>query len=324
MKGLLYFNMNDILLELGHLAGATRFRRISEKLYLDGDKIYIEANVSFKASWFSVFYVLSKSEQAITVLEIANQIDFSHITVKNVLRELETEGLVIVKPNPSDKRSKLIVLSNKGKQLLKKLKPLWGNFSKVLQNVFEAGHPSLINILNRVDIEINKRPINKRIREEDKEVVSIVDYKPSLKKWFYELAGNWLLGVLDGELEEEDKFTLNNPDKAYLDEGGFVFFALYKTEVVGCVALKRLNEYQFEFAKLFINPNHRKLGIATKLIDRCIHRCVENKTKQLYLQTTLSMPEAHQLYYKLGFDDCEPSLDMKVLERTEKIMCKDL
>ena len=113
----------------------------------------------------------------------------------------------------------------------------------------------MINILNRLDWEINNKPINERIHQPKGQFVKIIDYKPSLKNYFYELAGPWLLGVLNGELEEYDKFTLHHPDKAYLENGGFLFYAKFKNEIVGCVALKRLNEDTFEFAKLFINPN---------------------------------------------------------------------
>ncbi|MEL6918472.1 MAG: MarR family transcriptional regulator, partial [Bacteroidota bacterium] len=108
--------MSDILKELGHLSGATRFRRISEKLYLDGDRIYEEARIDFKASWFSVYYTLAISENPLTIMEIANKIDFSHISVKNVLRELEKKELVRIRPNPTDKRSKVVSLSAKGNQ----------------------------------------------------------------------------------------------------------------------------------------------------------------------------------------------------------------
>ena len=99
----------------------------------------------------------------------------------------------------------------------------------------------------------------------------VLDYKPSLKKYFYELAGNWLLGVLKGTLEKEDKFTLRNPDKAYLEAGGFFFLPYSKNKVVGCIALKRLDENTFELAKLFIDPGARNLGIATKLIRKMYH-----------------------------------------------------
>ncbi len=314
----------DILSGLGHLAGASRFRRISERLYLDGDKIYQDAGIKFKASWFSVFYTIANSEHSITITEIADQIDFTHITVKNVLRELEKEGLVIVSPNPNDKRSKVVHLSVDGHAQLKRLSPLWQSFSLAIKSLFEYGHPDILNILDRIDLESTKRPINERVFSNDFDAVRIVDYQPSLKHHFYDLAAPWLLAVLKGNLEEEDKYTLNNPEEAYIKEGGFLFFAKHKSSVVGCVVLKRLDDDTFEFAKLFIDPEYRKLGIATKLIQRCITRCIENEAKELWLQTTVSMPEAHKLYYKLGFNDGEAPPQMDVLKRTEKIMFKPL
>ncbi len=313
----------DILQNLGYLASATRFRRISEQLYLDGDKIYNNAGIKFKASWFSVFYVITKSDDPITVLDIANQIDFSHISVKNVIRELEKEKLVLVEINPNDKRSKLITLSTTGQAMVKKLTPIWSSFASSLKETFDSGHPDILNILDRIDHEIESKPIYDRVANET-ETFKIIDYKPSLQGKFYELAAPWLSEVLNGELEEEDKYTLNHPEEAYLQTGGFLFFAKYKNEIAGCVVLKRLDDDTFEFAKLFINPNFRKLGIATKLIERCITRCKENDASELWLQTTMSMPQAHKLYYKLGFEDADAPPQMDVLKRTEKIMYKRL
>ena len=316
----------DILHDLGFLASASRFRRISERLYLDGDKIYQNASVHFKASWFSVYYVVAATQKPVTVLEIAQQIDFSHISVKNVIRELEKEGLVEVKPNPADKRSKLISLSKNGLKLLEALKPIWLSFTKALQTTFESGHPDILNILDRIDHSIATKPIHEQALDKNlgQHEVKIIDYKPSLQGKFYELAAPWLSGVLNGELEEEDKFTLTQPEEAYLKTGGFLFFAKYAGEIAGCVVLKRLDDHTFEFAKLFIDPKFRKLGIATKLIERCITRCQENEATELWLQTTMSMPQAHKLYYKLGFEDAEAPPQMMVLERTEKTMFKAL
>jgi DNA-binding MarR family transcriptional regulator/GNAT superfamily N-acetyltransferase len=317
--------MTDNISKLGYLAGATRFRRISEKLYIDGDKIYKDNNIDFKASWFSVYYILATSEQPKTVGELANEIGFSHITIKNVVRELETNGLVKIREHPSDKRSKHISLSPKGKKLLEKLEKLWMPFADTLKHLLDTGHPDCLNILSRIEKDLSKNPINEKLKMlADVQQVQVFDYKPSLKKYFYELAGNWLLEVLNGKLEEEDKFTLNNPDQAYLPEGGFVFYAMHNKKCVGCVALKRLDDYTFEFAKLFIDKETRNLGIATKLIERCITRCKENAGKQLWLQTTIRMPEAHKLYYKLGFDDRKAPKQMTVLKRTEKIMVINL
>ncbi|HEY0610842.1 MAG TPA: bifunctional helix-turn-helix transcriptional regulator/GNAT family N-acetyltransferase [Chitinophaga sp.] len=317
--------MSDVLVQLGHLASGSRLKRITDKLYIDGDKIYKDNNIDFKASWFSIYYVLANAAAPMTILEITGQIYFSHITVKNILRELEEEGLVVIKPNPNDKRSKLAALSEKGKRLRRKLEPVWLSIAGALKEVFTLGHPDFSNILNRIDREINQNPINERAKSPGNEdQVTVVDYQPALKKDFHNLVAPWLLEVTGGKLEEEDKFTINNPDKAYLVPGGFLFFARYKGEIAGCVALKRLSENEFEFAKLYIRNEYRNLGIATKLIERCISRCKENEAKRLWLQTTNRMPQAHKLYYKLGFTDSPAPGSMDVLVRTEKIMFLEL
>ena len=339
--------MNDILVPLGHLAGASRFKRISDKLYIDGNRIYKDKGLPFKSTWFSVYYALASAEAPLTILDIAEHIAFTHITVKNILREMEAEGLVTIKPNPHDKRSKLVCLSPKGKTLLKKLRPLWTSISQALGDVFTAGHPDIVNILNRIDRAIEEYPIYKRVNEPDKiDKVSIIDYTPQLKPAFQQLVKPWLLEVLNGTLEKEDEYVLEHPDKAYLDTGGFIFFARVQRpptpnvagipsspnvagsptprNIAGCVALKRLNDDEFEFAKLYIKNDYRNLGLATRLIERCITRCKENNATRLWLQTTLRMPAAHKLYYKLGFKDNPAPPHMAVLARTEKIMSLDL
>ena len=312
--------MSDTIVQLGYLVGATRFRRISEKLYVDGDKIYKEAGIDFKASWFSVYYVLALADEPLTVMQIAQQIEFSHITVKNVLRELETAELINIIPNPTDRRSKHISLSNKGRFLIRQLKPTWLSFAAALKRIFQSGHPDFMNILDRIDREIAGNPINESVLGDLKEPITILDYQPGLKDHFYELAGPGLLEIVNGQLDEEDLETLHNPDEAYIKHGGFLFYALYKEQVVGCVALKRMDEGSFEFAKLYVNPTYRNLGIATKLIERCISRCKENHASELWLQSPMSMQEAQKLYYKLGFIDKQAPSQMLAMERTPKIM----
>jgi len=306
---------------IGYLAGTTRFRRISENLYVDGDKIYKDAGIQFKATWFPVYYVLALSESPLTVLQIAEQIDFSHITVKNVLRELEQEELVSIETNPADKRSKLVSLSLKGQKLIYRLKPLWISFSTALKKVFQSGHPDFMNILNRIDHQIEENPINLMVTQQEVETVVVVDYKPSLNEHFHELAGPWLTEEVNGKLKEEGGIELQDPDEMHFIEGGFLFYARYKDQIVGFVALKRLDDDTFELANLYINPNYRNLGVDTLLIERCISRCMENEAHELWLQTSMSEPETQLIFDALGFVDKATPPQMTVQERTKKVMC---
>jgi DNA-binding MarR family transcriptional regulator len=316
--------MSSTIEKLGYLAGATRFRRISERFYVDGDKIYKEAGVNFKASWFPVYYVLAIAESPLTVLQIARQIDFSHITVKNVLRELEKAELVSIEANPADKRSKLVSLSLKGQKLIYRLKPLWISFANALKNIFQSGHPDFLNILDRIDQQIEEKPINLLITQQETDTVKVVDYKPGLSRHFHELAGPWLTEEVDGRLKEEDGISLQDPDEPYFIEGGFLFYAMYKEQIVGFVALKRLDDHSFEFATPYINPIYRNLRIENLLIDRCICRCMENEARELWLQTPMRVPEAHLIYEARGFVEKARPEKMTVQKQTKKVMCLDL
>jgi DNA-binding MarR family transcriptional regulator/N-acetylglutamate synthase-like GNAT family acetyltransferase len=316
--------MSNTISKLSYLAGVTRFRRISEKLYLDGDKIYQEAGIQFKASWFPVYYILALAESPLTIMQITEQIDFSHITVKNVLRELEQEDYVTIITNSADKRSKLVSLSIKGQKLIYRLKPLWLSVSTALKQIFITGHPDFMNILNRIDRQIEMKPIHKMVAQPLHEPVIVVDYKPGLDKHFYELAGPWLTGDANGILEEKDGITLQRPDVEHFMDGGFLFFARYKGEIVGFVALTRMNDETFELARLYVNPNCLNLVVETKLIERCISRCMENEAIELWLQLTPNMPESDELYNNLGFSEKEPPAQMLVQEGTKSVKCLEL
>lgn len=306
----------------GYLGGATRLRRIGEKLQAEGDKIYSDLGINFKASWFATYHTLVQSDKPLTMQEITASIDFTHITVKNIVRELEENGYVKIKPNPNDARSKHVSLTLKGKNLLTKLQPVWKSIALNLRLLLTSGHPNFIGIIGNVEKEMERKPLHRRVLgPSSAEQITICDYRPSLKPYFTELAGSWLEHLPDGKLEKEDVLALEHPDKVYLKTGGFIFFAQNEAQkVLGCVALRRLNEDSFELCNLYVHPEARQQGIATKLIERCINRCRENAVKDLWLQTNNSMPEAHQLCDSLGFKDAAAPGDMPVLNRTQNIM----
>lgn len=316
--------MSSTIEKLGYLALVTRFRRISEKLYVDGDKVYQEAGIQFKASWFPVYYVLAITESPLTILQIAEQIDFSHITVKNVLRELEGAELVTIETNPEDKRSKLVSLSVKGQKLIYRLKPIWISFASTLKKIFETGHPDFMNILNRIDRQIERHPINQMISQPEADSVAVIDYKPELIKHFHELAGPWITEELDGKLKEEDGIALEDPDAGHFMDGGFYFYARYRDKIVGFVSLKRLDDNAFEFTQPYIHPNYFRLKIDFIFLERCISRCNENLAKELWLQTSIRKTEAYELYRSLGFEDSQAHPKLVVQEQTKRVMCLKL
>lgn len=155
--------MDDII-PLGFLASGSRFRRIYERLQVSGDKVYDNLGLDFKSSWFPVYYTLAHADRPLTIMAITEQIAFSHITVKNIVKELENDGLVEITPNAHDKRSKLVKLTRKGKHLLKRLQPLWHKMSAALEEILTAGHPGMLEILGRIEQALSDKPLHERIK----------------------------------------------------------------------------------------------------------------------------------------------------------------
>ncbi len=313
--------MSDFLKSLGYLAGASRFRRVSEKLYQDGDKIYQDFGIDFRSSWFPVFFVLAHQKKPLTIMEISRKIEFNNITVKNILRDLEKKEYITILPNPNDKRSKIVSISKSGKSLLKKIKPIWKLFEKGIKDLLDQGHPDMMNILDRIDKETDKTSLHQRVKERNFEQIKILDYKPSLKKTIPKTVHPHFWEILTGELEENLKYSKCDPHLNYLNEGGFIFHAFYKKELVGLIAIKRWDDHQLEIDKLFINPNYKNIRVGKILIERTITRCTENDISELWVQLTQAMSRSNSLFQSFDFKEGGISRNKTKSQHIQKVLC---
>jgi len=317
--------MSDIIEKVGYLASGSRLRRIYEKLQIGGDKVYKQAGLKFKSSWFPVYYVLSIADKPQTIMQITHQIAFSHITVKNILKELEKEDLIKVKPNPADKRSKLVFLSSKGKRLLKKLRPLWDSFSLVLKDLFNTGHPEMNKILARIDLALDELPLNERMAQPN-HLFTIGNARPEE----YEEIGRLMVAVYSNlkgfpsAMEQPGYYKLlanigeltTNPAIELLVArtlkgkiaGAVVYFSDMKYYGSGGTAIQEKNASGFRL--LAVDSAFRGKGLGKLLSLACIKKARNSPNKQLIIHTTKAMEVAWIMYEHLGFKRA-PELDFQ-------------
>src|SRR6476646_4141641 len=93
--------------------------------------------------------------------------------------------------------------------------------------------------------------------------IKIVNYRPAYQPYFEAFNRAWI--EKDFWLEELDKYVLGNPEEAILKDGGAILMGLYKDEVAGTVALKKVNNECYELTKMAVSENFRRLGIAEAL-----------------------------------------------------------
>jgi len=75
-------------------------------------------------SLLAVIGYLTKNSETVTQQQVASFANIDRMLVSQVVRRLETDGLVVRKPHPSDKRARVLKLSRKGATKLKNSLPI--------------------------------------------------------------------------------------------------------------------------------------------------------------------------------------------------------
>ncbi|MDQ1803417.1 MarR family winged helix-turn-helix transcriptional regulator [Chryseobacterium sp. PTM-20240506] len=124
----------NVINESGILAISTRLQRLSEQLRKDGALVYKAFDIDFEPKWFPVIFTLYH-KQPLSVVELANEIGYTHPSTISLLKELEKEKMIISKKDKQDERKRLIGLAPKGLELIEKMKPVWELISTVLGEI---------------------------------------------------------------------------------------------------------------------------------------------------------------------------------------------
>lgn len=142
----------NIIDESGILAISTRLQRLSEQLRKDGALFYKSYGIDFEPKWFPVVYTLYHKE-VLSVVEIANEIGYTHPSTISLLKELEKQKLIRSKKDKVDERKRLILLTPKGQELIEKMKPVWEVMSSVLKEIADNEN-NLLKAINEAENKI--------------------------------------------------------------------------------------------------------------------------------------------------------------------------
>lgn len=95
------------------------------KKFVDKAHRYIDESLriyGITMSQFSILmYIRENYINAVSLKDIADHFDLSHVTVIGILRRMEKNGLIISTTNPEDRRSRHIMLSPKAIKLCDKI-----------------------------------------------------------------------------------------------------------------------------------------------------------------------------------------------------------
>ncbi|TRX33242.1 MarR family transcriptional regulator [Flavobacterium sp. ZT3R18] len=142
----------NVIDESGILAISTRLQRLSEQLRKDGALLYKSFDIEFEPKWFPVIYTLYH-KGVLSVVEIANEIGYTHPSTISLLKELEKQKLIRSKKDRQDERKRLILLTVKGQELILKMKPVWDIMTSVLSEITDNQN-NLLKAINEAENKI--------------------------------------------------------------------------------------------------------------------------------------------------------------------------
>ncbi len=146
--------------------------------------------------------------------------------------------------------------------------------------------------------------------------IKIVEWDEKYHCNFINLSIEWLEKYVS--VEDADLKILNDPHGQILDNGGNIFFAISGTDVVGTVAMIKIDENAFELAKLAVTEQFKGYKIGNQLMEACIHYAKNKNACKIILYTNQKLIPAIHLYKKYGFNEV-PLVNNKYLESDMKM-----
>jgi DNA-binding MarR family transcriptional regulator len=130
---------------LGYLVLGSRLRRLSEGFLAEINRAYQNEGIDFDASWFPVFYLLSKNE-SLSIKELSEQTEVSHPAASQLITNLKNKKLVTSATCADDGRRQMVQLTDSGRALLEQIMPVWDAILLAMDDVL-ANDPACKDLL---------------------------------------------------------------------------------------------------------------------------------------------------------------------------------
>jgi GNAT superfamily N-acetyltransferase/predicted transcriptional regulator len=286
----------------GKMALGSRLRRLGELFAEQSAQVYRVYGIEMQPKWFPVYYALSDGDEK-SITQIAIEIGHSHPSVSTIVKEMMKKDIVMASSAKGDGRKNYIKLSLKGLSINEPIQAQFTDVNDAIENAFAETQYNIWKAIEEWEFLLEQKSLLKRVEavkkvRESKEV-EIIAYQPKYKAAFKKLNEDWITQYF--KMEESDYKYLDHPEENILNKGGCIFMAIYKDKPVGTCAIVKMNDDQFELAKMGVAPDAKGKGIGFLLGNACIEKARVAGAKKLYLESNTILKPAISLYHKLGF-----------------------
>jgi ribosomal protein S18 acetylase RimI-like enzyme len=202
---------------------------------------------------------------------------------------LHGHGLITMRTDRKDQRSKLLRLTEKGEKLVKMAQPCWEAMDRALAHMLYPEEQGLFRALWHFEEQARDKSLRRHVYEnflpKPLDNIEIVPYGIGMKQHFRRLNADWTGGgraALFGAAE--DSAVFDNPRQAIIDKGGAIIFAALDEEIIGtCALLATPESGRFEMAMLGVDPRYRGRGAARIMVRAVINEARDKGAEEIFL-----------------------------------------
>jgi putative acetyltransferase len=132
-------------------------------------------------------------------------------------------------------------------------------------------------------------------------MIQIINYTATHQPDFKRLNVEWIEKYF--KVESHDLEQLDQPEKFILAGGGTIFLAQLDEEIVGTVAVIKIEDGSFELAKMAVSPLVHGKGIGKTLCLKAIEHAREQGATKIWLESNTVLSPAITLYKNVGFQE---------------------
>lgn len=154
----------DFIRDLGYRALDNRLKRISDRMSHDTRKFFKQINIDVEPSWHLVFKLLKESN-SLTMVEIAQQLGYTHPSMVVMLKKMKAKGYIISEKDSADSRKQNLKLTQKSQDLLPRLERIWKSCEIALLKLLNDDL-GIVEHLDKIESALKINSLDKRFNEE--------------------------------------------------------------------------------------------------------------------------------------------------------------
>jgi DNA-binding MarR family transcriptional regulator len=152
--------------DLGFLVFGSRLKRLGDTFLNDVNRIYKSHGIAFDASWFPVFYLLSKRTE-VSIREISDELRVSHSAISQLIRGLRQKGLIKSVVSKEDARHRTVTFTAKGQKLLSSILPVWDALQEAMAQLACENRQSgkILDALTAMENNLQSQTVYERVEK---------------------------------------------------------------------------------------------------------------------------------------------------------------